>query len=66
VREVTKEDFIEFVLNYPTGLDVNISHISEPPIETYNDFSEGRVFPEGVENYPYCKAPNVYKILEEI
>jgi|TARA_A100001391_G_scaffold33224_2_gene17976 hypothetical protein len=75
-KEVSAEEFNTFLENYPFPLEKDVTGISEPPTLTYNDFSEGKVWPESVvcsvhlyesypddkSFYPYCKSPNVYKI----
>ncbi|WGH28563.1 hypothetical protein 13VV501A_gene0067 [Vibrio phage 13VV501A] len=76
--EVTKEEFDDFIKNYPNDLITDVSHICEPPVKTYNDFSGGKKWPESVvasvsltesypkeENggrFPYVWSPNTYRI----
>lgn len=47
-KKVTKEEFDEFIKNYPRQLEKDVSGICEPPLLTYNDFSNGQVWPESV------------------
>ena len=46
--QVTKEEFGEFVKNYPIKLEWNVTAICDPPMGSYNDFSDGKVWPESV------------------
>lgn len=57
-KQVSKEEFEEFISSYPNELTKNINGIFEPPLITYNDFSNG-IFPDSAvawihffENYP--------------
>jgi hypothetical protein len=46
--EVNREDFVEFVHSYPRVTDYDVTRISDPPIGSYNDFSDGKVWPDSV------------------
>lgn len=76
MKEVSFEEFNTFLKNFDKPLEKDVTGISEPPTLTYNDFSEGKVwpesvvaavslyesYPEGDDFYPYCKQPNIYMI----
>lgn len=47
-KEVTKEEFQEFVKSYPNKLDWNVSGACEPPLGGHNDFTDGKVWPESM------------------
>ena len=47
-KKVTKEEFDEFVKNYPNDLDWDVCGISEPPLGSYNDFSDGKTWPDSM------------------
>lgn len=42
-----KEEFYDFINNYPRKLKKDVNHISEPPTITWNDFTKGD-WPESV------------------
>jgi hypothetical protein len=46
-KQVSKEEFQEFLAKYPRKLEHDCSGIPEPPVDTYNDFSLG-VWPESI------------------
>ena len=46
MEKVTKAEFDLFVKNYPNELVPHTITICEPPMLTYNDFSNGRKYPE--------------------
>lgn len=46
-KEVTIAQMRAFVAAYPRELEVDVSHICEPPLKTYNDFTMGN-WPESV------------------
>lgn len=41
IKEVTKQEFIDFCNSYPRSLAYNVCGISEPPAVSYNDFEIG-------------------------
>lgn len=47
-KEVTREEYLVFVKNYPTKLHFDCTGICDPPLGSYNDFSHGKVFPESI------------------
>lgn len=68
-KTVNKEDFIYFVQNYGKPLERDVAQMFEPPLITYNDFSDGKVWPESVvakiimrEAY---KEENEYSIIDD-
>lgn len=38
-KEVSKDEFISFIKNYPAPLETNVVHICEPPQLEFYDFS---------------------------
>ena len=46
--EVSKADFDQYIKEYPKPLERDITHICEPPLMTFNDFSEGKVWPQSI------------------
>lgn len=79
MNEVSKEEFDEYISNYPNKLEIDVTGICEPPLKTYNDFTNNKAWPESVvasvslyesfpkdpKYYPYVWEPNVYRIKEE-
>ena len=47
-RSVTEAEFIERVKAYPRQLSKDVNQIYDPPLVTYNDFSDGMVWPESI------------------
>lgn len=47
-KQVSRDEFWEFVKAYPNKLDVDKCGISEPPLVSYNDFTAGLVWPESM------------------
>ena len=76
-RDVSKEEFDQFVLAYPNPLERDVTGICEHPVLTYNDFSLGpwsySVVARVVLNESYPKngtephrwSPNTYALLSE-
>jgi len=59
MKPVKHEEFYKFIDNYPNKLEVDVSHICDPPLKTWNDFSLGN-WPESIvakckvfDNDPY-------------
>jgi len=48
IQECTKEELEQFVKDYPQPLETNVAHMFDPPLLTYNDFSDGKVWPESI------------------
>jgi hypothetical protein len=65
MREVTKEEYEEFIKNYPRPLSQDLLTITEPPILQLNDFSLGD-WPKSVvaqnRNKDYETDEVIYKI----
>lgn len=40
-REVTEPELHEFVASYPRPLESDVTHICDPPLQTYNDWTLG-------------------------
>lgn len=47
-KKVGKKEFNKFIEEYPTKLQRDVTGISDPPLVTYNDFSNGKVWPESI------------------
>ena len=61
-KKVTKEEFNEFLDNYPRKLKCDVCGISEPPLVTYNDFELADRWPYSViaSTCVYSDDPNDY------
>lgn len=46
--EVTREEYLAFIREYPRKLEFDCIGICEPPLGSYNDFSDGKVWPESM------------------
>ena len=62
---VSKDEFVKFLENYPRKLVVDACGLSDPPLVTYNDFSDGRKWgqdPDSVvaKTFAYSDDPNDY------
>jgi hypothetical protein len=76
MKEVTKEEFLEWKKSYPNHLEYTVSGISDPPTGMYHDFSTGEGWYSVVASVtlyesfpkdgtpPYIWKPNVYRIKE--
>lgn len=49
-KKVSKEEFDNFVKNYPNSKKLNwdVFRACEPPMGSFNDFSDGKVWPESM------------------
>lgn len=47
-KQVSVDEFRQFIRDYPHKLIVDICGISEPPLVSYNDFTAGLVWPESI------------------
>jgi len=47
-KKVSKEKFEKFRSEYKTNLIYDVCGIFDPPIGSYNDFSDGKIWPESV------------------
>jgi len=47
-KPCTEKELKEFVAAYPRPLEVDVAQMYDPPLRTYNDFSDGKVWPESV------------------
>ena len=52
-KNVTKEEFMEFIKNYPRKLERDVCGISDPPAVSYNDF-------ELANRWPYSIAASTF------
>jgi len=52
-KNVNKEEFYEFIKNYPRKLDRDVCGIYDPPAVTYNDF-------ELANRWPYSVVANTF------
>jgi hypothetical protein len=46
--QVSREAFVEFLQTYPNPLEWNCTGICEPPLGSWNDFSDGKIWPESI------------------
>lgn len=60
--EVSKEEFINFINNYPRPLDRDVCGISDPPLISYNDFELANRWPYSIiaSTFLYDDDPNDY------
>ena len=47
-KKVNKEEFDAFVKSFREELYYDVCHVCDPPLSSYNDFSEGKVWPESI------------------
>lgn len=47
-KKVSKNEYLEFIKNYPKPLEFDCTGICEPPLGTYNDSSDGKMWPESI------------------
>ena len=53
MKKVTKEEFLNYIQNYPRKLDRDVFAACEPPSVTYNDF-------ELADRWPYSIVANTW------
>jgi hypothetical protein len=46
--KVSREDYLDFIRKYPKPLEWNCTGICESPLGSWNDFSDGAVWPESI------------------
>lgn len=44
-NKVTREEYLAFINGYQNKLEFDCTGICEPPLESYNDFSGGKIWP---------------------
>lgn len=61
-KKVTKEEFMEFIKNYPRKLERDVCGISDPPAVSYNDFELANRWPYSVvaSTFLYDDNPDSY------
>lgn len=47
-KKVSKEEFDKFLADYPNKLEQDTVGFVDPPQRQFNDFSDGKVWPESV------------------
>ena len=67
-KSVSKEEFKQFIDNYPTKLEMDVYAVCEPALITYNDFSLGKwpdsvvartwLYEDNPEDHYYCAPEN--------
>lgn len=57
-KQVSEQEFKDFLTNYPNQLERDVNAIFDPPMVSYNDFADGKVWPESVVAY---KVLNKYR-----
>ena len=60
--EVSKEEFINFINNYPRPFDKDVCGISDPPLISYNDFELANRWPYSIiaSTFAYSDNPKDY------
>ena len=61
-KKVSKQEFLNFIQNYPRKLAADWSGISDPPIITYNDFKLANRWPYSIvaSTFAYDDNPDGY------
>lgn len=61
-KQVSKQEFIEFINHYPRRLDVDCWGACEPPFLSYNDFALANRFPYSIvaSTFAYDNDPSGY------
>ena len=61
-KKVTKEEFMEFIKNYPRKLKRDVCGISDPPAVSYNDFELANRWPDSIvaSTFLYDDNPDDY------
>ncbi len=67
LKNVSKEEFLEFLKAYPRPLTVDVYAVCEPPLVTYNDFELANRWPYSVvaSTDKYSDDPNDYYYVPE-
>ena len=47
-KKVTREEYFAFIRDYPNKLVFDCTGICEPPMGSYNDFTDGKKWPESI------------------
>ena len=47
-KEVSKEEFTSFIETYPNKLEQDVAQFFEPPLITFNDLTDGKMWPDSV------------------
>lgn len=66
MKECTKEEFTKFIAEYPAKLEASFLTTCEPPPLQYNDFSEGKRWPESVVAQTRKEIDGNYKRTGEV
>lgn len=63
---VSKEEFLEFIANYPRSLVINTFNACDPPAISYNDYSLG-AWPKSIVamTYEYDDDPKAISIVQK-
>ena len=61
-KNVTKQEFIEFINNYPRPLTKDVFGVCDPPAISYNDFELANRWPYSIvaSTHLYSDDPNDY------
>lgn len=61
-KKVSKQEFLNFIKNYPRKLEVDCCGISDPPNITYNDFELANRWPYSIvaSTFAYDDNPDNY------
>ena len=47
-KQVYRDEFVSFIKSWPHNLEWDVTLICDPPLGSYNDFSDGKVWPESI------------------
>ena len=61
-KKVSKQEFLNFIKNYPRKLQVDCYRVSDPPSITYNDFELANRWPYSIvaSTFAYDDNPDDY------
>ena len=61
-KQVTHDEFIQFIKAYPRRLEVDVCGICDPPAVSYNDFALANRWPYSIvaRTWAYSDDPNDY------
>lgn len=62
MKRVCKEEFYNFINNYPRRLERDVYGVCDPPAVSYNDFEKFEKWPESIvaQTFLYDDDPNGY------
>ena len=57
-KEVTKEEFNNFIASYPNPLKYDVAMMYDPAIGSYNDFTDDQVWPDSIVGFIKIERDN--------